>query len=447
MTTSTLIDNSNASNLEESILLINRLDANKWDYVGMNVSLGDIPIFDDLNPCKATIKTDTDHIRDIDRGFVEICISARHGQRHECPKCGNAMNVVKWISTNYHTSPMMGMKTMLKVAVPQLHCRFCDDGYHKVRCPAIVENHTYTKILKFDVLAMLSKETVKATAEGCKIGDWIVRDILNEAVNDGLTTQDLSNVTTIFIDEISCKKGHNYLTMVADQDHRLICGVEGREIESVHQVKDWIIQKSGDPAKIEYVSADMSPAYKTGCRECFPNSKLILDVFHLDNKVNEALDKTRKRINREMEYRGEQPLKYVKYTLLHRESNQLEIHKERMKEIRLRSSELALAFDLKEEFFNMFNNVFTKSQARSAFFRWYNRCRGSKINEMVEVARKMMKRLNDILRWFDHRISNAVSEGMNSIYKKIKSAAYGYKNPIHLIDMCLFRKGKLDILI
>lgn len=235
--------------------------------------------------------------------------------------------------------------------------------------------------------------------------------------------------------------------MAADQDHRMICGVEGHDIESVHKVKDWIIEKGGDPAKIEYVSADMSAAYKTGSKECFPNSKLILDVFHLDKKVNEALDKTRKRINKEMESKGEEPLKYVKYTLLHRKSNQVGIHKERMEEIRLRSTELALAFDLKEEFFNLFNYVCTKKQARSAFFRWYNRCRGSEIDEMVDVSGKMLKRLNDILRWFDHHISNAVAEGMNSVYKKIKSAAYGYKNPKHLVDMCLFRKGRLEIRI
>lgn len=445
--TDAIVDNLNASNPGESILLINRLDPKNWNYDGMRVCFGDIPVFNDAAPDDVVIRTDTDRIRNIDRGFVEIRLSARHGQRHECPKCGNAMNIVKWIVTSYYTSPMMGMRTMLKVSVPQLHCRFCDDGYHKLRCPAVVENHTYTKMLKLDVLAMLSEETVKATAEGCKIGDWIVRDILNETDADGLGTQDLTDVTTIFIDEISCKKGHNYLTMVADQEHRTICGVKGHDMESVRKVRDWIVEKGGDPDKIQYVCADMSQAYKSGSRECFPKSKLILDVYHLDNSVNQALDRTRKRINGEMVYRGEEPIKYVKYTLLHRKDNHLDIHKRRMEEIRLRSTELALAFDLKEEFFDLFDRTFTKKQARSAFFRWYNRCRGSKIPEMADVAGRMFKRLNDILRWFDHHISNAVSEGMNSIYKKIKSAAYGYKNPAHLVDMCLFRKGRLGISI
>ncbi len=66
---------------------------------------------------------------------------------------------------------------------------------------------------------------------------------------------------------------------------------------------------------------------------------------------------------------------------------------------------------------------------------------------MVDVSKCLMKRLNEILRWFDHKVIKAVSEGMNNTYKKIKSAAIGFKNEQNLIDMCLFRKGKLKLSI
>ena len=97
-------------------------------------------------------------------------------------------------------------------------------------------------------------------------------------------------------------------------------------------------------------------------------------------------------------------------------------HKEHMVKIRLLNPELALAFNLKEEFFDIFENH-NRTAVRSAFFSWYNQVRRSKIPEMISVSKHMLKRLNDILRWFDHKISNAVAEGLNSAYKKIKSAA------------------------
>ena len=58
-----------------------------------------------------------------------------------------------------------------------------------------------------------------------------------------------------------------------------------------------------------------------------------------------------------------------------------------------------------------------------------------------------MVRFNEIQRCFEHRITNAVAEGLNNKYKKIKSAAYGFRRPENLIDMCLFRMGRLSIRI
>ena len=74
----------------------------------------------------------------------------------------------------------------------------------------------------------------------------------------------------------------------------------------------------------------------------------------------------------------------MKYTVLYRRRNQKEKHIERMDRIRMYAPELALAFDLKEEFFVMFEECQDRHTARSGFFSWYNRVRGSKIPELWE---------------------------------------------------------------
>jgi len=438
-------DNTILSSDGEGILRIMRLDAKRWEFKGIRVDEGDLGLFDDGDPDRCVLETGTDGLKNVDRGSVVIHISCRHGLRHECEFCGKAMGVNKWVETEYHSSPVKGMRTSVRISVPQMICKGCGTC-RKVRCPLIVENHTYTKLLKLDVLERLADNNVKDTAEACRIGTWIVYDILTDTVLDGIASQDLSGVRTLFIDEIQSTRGQNYVTMAADQDHRMVCGVKGHDIRSVHDVKDWLASKGCDVSKIEYVSADMSPAYKTGVAECFPNAKLIIDVFHLDKMVNEAADKTRKRTNRELKAAGIDYPKGVKYTILYRRKNHDDKHRARMEQVKLYNRELAVAFDLKEEFFELFSCP-DKKKARSAFFSWYNRCRGSHIPEMVDVSRRLIRRLNDILRYFDHRITNAVSEGMNSVYKRIKAAAYGYRNEDNLIHMCLFRKGDLTVRI
>lgn len=429
----------------EKLIKIFRLDSERWEIVDFDFESGDIDIFSDAEPDKPMIETTTDDIRGYDLGTVTVRIAMKHGLRHKCPVCGEVATVHKWMSSQFCNPPISSMRTIFDISVPQLHCRACG-AFRKARCPLVVPNHTYTKLMKFQVARTASSETAKATAEACGVGDWIVADVIHEITEKGKASRDLSHVDTLFVDEIQSGSGQNYVTMVADQNHTLISGVEGHDISSVHKVLEDIASCGCDPKKIVYVSADMSQAYKTGVSECFPNAKLILDHFHVVKKVSEAVDTVRKRTNRELKKNGIEPPKKVKYTVLFREKNQDDKHRKRMEEVRLLNPELAQAFDLKEEFYDIFEQA-DRHGARSAFFRWYNRVRGSKITEMVDVSKRMLKRLNEILRWFDHRISNGVAEGMNNVYKKIKSAAYGFRKSETLIDFCFFRKGNLRLSI
>ncbi len=63
----------------------------------------------------------------------------------------------------------MNMRTTVRTSVPKLYCPQCG-GYPKARCPLVVENHTYTGLMKFHVLESLSQETAKSTEEACRIG-------------------------------------------------------------------------------------------------------------------------------------------------------------------------------------------------------------------------------------------------------------------------------------
>lgn len=431
--------------IEQSLLKALRLDSEYWYISGMQVDMGDVPYFSS-DPDVPTIVTDTSELPTLSLGNVLIDVSYKHGLRHVCPSCNGLMSVNKWIRNVFSNPPIFGMSTSIGVSVPQLHCSHCS-GYPQVRCPLVVHNHTFTKLCKFDMLGALAVQTVSDTVRSCRVGRSVVEDVLKETVEDGKSRQDLSGVDTIFLDEIQSTHGQNYISMFADQEHRCICGTLGHDIQAVRDGTADMVARGLDPAKVKLVSADMSRAYKAGCAECFPKSKLVIDRFHILKGCNEAVDRARKRIVREMKADGVQPPGKVKYTVLYRRKNLDEKHSSRLEEIRVFAPKLALAFDLKEEFFEIFERCWNRQNARSAFFSWYNRVRGSGISELQEFSGHMIVRLNEILRCFDHAITNAVSEGMNNKYKKIKSAAYGFRKPENLIDMCMFRMGRLPIRI
>jgi transposase len=64
---------------------------------------------------------------------------------------------------------------------------------------------------------------------------------------------------------------------------------------------------------------------------------------------------------------------------------------------------------------------------------------------VIEVAYLIKRRLANIVTFFKHRITNAVSEGLNSKIQTIKKRAYGYRNREHFKTAILFHCGGLDL--
>ena len=55
------------------------------------------------------------------------------------------------------------------------------------------------------------------------------------------------------------------------------------------------------------------------------------------------------------------------------------------------------------------------------------------------------KRLDNVLTWFRHRISNGPAEGFNSRIQALKSAARGFRNFQNYRTRILFFCGKLPL--
>jgi transposase len=62
------------------------------------------------------------------------------------------------------------------------------------------------------------------------------------------------------------------------------------------------------------------------------------------------------------------------------------------------------------------------------------------------VAKMVKKRLENVLSWFRHPISNGTAEGFHSIIQSLKSAARGFRNFANYRTHILFFCGKLKLL-
>ena len=114
---------------------------------------------------------------------------------------------------------------------------------------------------------------------------------------------------------------------------------------------------------------------------------------------------------------------------------------ESLSELNLKVSE---AWSLKE-CFKPFWECSYKASAKKYFDAWYEKVIESKLPEMIKVADMLKKHLDNILTYFDHSISNAKAEGLNSKIQMVKSNARGYRSFQGFRNSILFHCGKLEM--
>ena len=69
----------------------------------------------------------------------------------------------------------------------------------------------------------------------------------------------------------------------------------------------------------------------------------------------------------------------------------------------------------------------------------------SRLGPIVKVAKTLKARLENIVSYFRHRITNATAEGLNSKIQALKANARGFRNFFNYRTRILFFCGKLDL--
>ena len=113
----------------------------------------------------------------------------------------------------------------------------------------------------------------------------------------------LDGVRRIGIDEKAWRKGHRYITVVADHDAgRIIWAAEGRNKETLAKFFDDLGEARA--GLLTHVSADGADWIHGVVREKAPQALICLDAFHVVKWAGEALDGVRRRLAGELRAAG-----------------------------------------------------------------------------------------------------------------------------------------------
>jgi transposase len=123
----------------------------------------------------------------------------------------------------------------------------------------------FTLLFEALVLAMAQQMPFAAVARLVNESWHRVHAICSRYVDLALAQADLSAVRAVAIDEIACRRGHDYLTIAADAAERKVVFVtEGRDATTIARFAEHLATHKAQPEQIATVSIDMSPAFIRG---------------------------------------------------------------------------------------------------------------------------------------------------------------------------------------
>ncbi len=195
---------------------------------------------------------------------------------------------------------------------------------------------------------------------------------------------------------------------------------------------------------IKAVAMDMWAAFEKAVNLMLPNADIVHDKFHISAYLNKAVDDVRKAEHRAFMKEGDDTLKNSKFDWLR---NFPELRCEpTFQSLYNANLETSKAWRFKESFSGFWDYIYEGSAVK--FFKdWCKQVNGSNLEPVKKVSRMLDNRLQRLLNYLKHRITNAASEGMNSLVARIIANARGLRTFAALRTRVLFFLGKLDLSI
>ena len=362
------------------------------------------------------------------------------GSRFAVPGIAGAHPAHDTVTKRYRHLNFFQHECYLVVRVPRV--RLPDAGIRQVEPDWAGRLAGFTLLFEALIMSMCREMTFAAVSRLVGLSWHQVTAICKRYVELGLQQADFSEVKRLAADETSKARGHDYITLVADADQRRVLFVtEGKDAETIKAFAADFAAHGGDPAAVESISIDMSPAFIKGVTHYLPSARITFDKFHVIAHANTAVDKTRR-----IEQKSDVSLKGLRWKLLRdRASLTAEARADLDAFIaQVATKRTARAWLYKEQL----REIMERKQVnvvRTMLTQWASNVMRSKVEPMKVVAKMIRAHLDGIVAWTQTRQTNGFLEAINGLFQAAKRKARGYSNFATIRAVVFLLAGKIDI--
>ena len=381
---------------------------------------------------------------DVPGGQVDVWAVHEDGRCWPCPDCRTELPI-------YDHSPervwrhldTCQFKTYLHARVLRVDCP--THGVRQVSVTWAEARSRFTALFERLAIDVLLASDVESARKILRLSWDEAWGIMERAVARGKRRKKARVVRKMGVDEKSAARGHNYLTVVSDLERGTVEYLgDNRDEESLDGYLGKLSPKRR--GKIRSIAVDMWDPYMASIRKHVPEAegKVVFDRYHLMTHMGKAVDEVRKAEHRKLIQCDDERLKGTKYLWLYSKENVPREKRGWLRSLRRTDLRTARAWAIKENFRGLWR-FFRRSWAEKYFQAWFFWATHSKLAPVIRAAWTFKRHLVQILNFVHHRITNAVSEGLNSKIQTIKKKAYGFRNRENFKTSIFFHCGGLNL--
>ena len=347
-----------------------------------------------------------------------------------CPYCGFlTQNIHDYRTRMVRDLPIFTKPLYLKVQINRFRCKNCNEVFSQAFESIHPGQHQTIRYREY-LYKQCNGSTIQKVSKEQKIAYSTLERIYYSNADAEIHKQQRDQriqailqeeVTVIGIDEIAVRKGHTYETVLVDLVHGGVLGMtHERSYESAAQLLK--IHPVLSQATIQTIVVDMWDPFHKAIHKVLPSAMIVIDKYHVIQKVTQALDQVRKKLQSEQKNLKKKRLLFL--MSLEKLSDKQKI---RLDELLDDCPDLAHAYYLKELFRTIYHAP-TRDYANEQLLLWIDEAKKSPFKPFHQVANMMRNWFDKILNYFDCKVTNARTEGTNHRIKNIKRRAYGYRN-------------------
>lgn len=382
----------------------------------------------------------------VDRVVVAVALKRR---RLLCPVCGYSTrhrHNVQQVESVWRHLDLGVWRLELRAQLRRLECP--EHGVRVEGVPFARHRSGFTRDFE-QLVAWLATRTDKTTIKRLVRIDWdTVGRIIARVCEDELDPDRLENLFEIGIDEVSWRKQHRYLTLVADHIRgQIVWGHEGRD----SQTADRFFKQIGASRShaIEVISLDMGPGYAKSAREHAPQATIAIDPYHVVALGNRALDDVRRDYWNELRRAGDKQaarrFKDARWSLLKAPRNLTDKQSITLRRLKNAGGEVWRAYTLKEALRAIFAPSLTIEDVAVLIDRFISKALRSRLDPFVKLARTIRQHRDGILQAIRLGINQGRTEALNNKVRLITRRAYGFHSAEAALALVMLSCGPIQL--